>query len=96
MRVWLASLVAAFILLTQGVALAHAAEHGLDHSHDGVVCDLTVLSEETADVEPPLPAVAVPQPAPVVPHVPRPHGAVDLPALPARAPPVRGPPVPSR
>ena len=96
MRVWLASLFAALFLLLQGAAFAHAAEFGVEHTHDGVVCDMGVLAEDETEVEPTLPVPAVPEPAPAAPFAPAPCVSPDVPAQPARAPPPRGPPATTR
>ena len=96
MRQWIASLVAVFVLLSQGVAYAHTVEFGLEHSHDGVVCDIGVLAEDEADVEPPLPAPALPAPPPARPLADTPYASPAIAARPARAPPPRGPPAPTR
>ena len=95
LRRWLAAAFAAAFLLLQGLSLAHAAEYGAEHSHDGVVCDVALLVEDADAVEPPQPAIATPVERPAAPRAVTPHLAPTLATPPARAPPVRGPPTPS-
>ena len=93
---WLIAAFAVLFLLLQGMNLAHAAEHGSEHSHDGVSCEMVLLTEEHVDVapSPPAPAPPVVRPAPVHVSVPRtlPHRGLGV----VRAPPSRGPPTHSR
>ena len=86
-------LFAALFLMVQGVAQAHAtANGGVEHTHDGVACDIALIAAPQAVIAP----------APIVP-APKvlPMQAADpiIPATPiyrhfdGRAPPPRGPPL---
>lgn len=86
-------LMAALFLAVQGFSQAHAVSNGgLDHSHDGVACEVTLIAAEQEVLTPPLPVTA---------HFVRPMRTdyVVPPAKPGNlnfdssAPPPRGPPL---
>lgn len=85
-------LMAALFFTMQGFAQAHALSNGGDdHSHEGVPCEIALLTAEEVVLTPPPPApklVILPSrmktPAPVVKSIPR--------SFDSRAPPLRGPP----
>lgn len=86
-------LIAALFLTAQGFSQAHAASNGgLDHSHDGVACDVALVAAEQTVLTPPSPV-----PAPVMRPTRAP--AYTLAVQPttrsfdSRAPPPRGPPL---
>ena len=89
---FVAGLACALFVLLQGASMAHAAQFGSDHSHDGVVCEAVIVAEEEAEVLPPLPAAAVLPEPPVVPATRAVLHSAPVTAFAARAPPVRGPP----
>lgn len=86
-------LMAALFLTAQGFAQAHAASNGgVDHTHDGVACDVTLVTSEHL--------APTPAPASRVPTIHPTRQANTLaPAEPvfrsfdSRAPPPRGPPL---
>ena len=93
MRTYLGGLILALFVLMQGLAAAHASEHGHDpHEHDGVVCEIALIAEETDILLPPVPEL--PAPASVAEPVPAMsfHSA-DTPSPRSRAPPGRAPPL---
>ena len=86
-------LMAALFFTIQGFSQAHAASNGgVDHSHDGVACDVALIAAEQIALTPPTPT-----PAPTM----RPTRTLNMPAPSApafrsfdsRAPPPRGPPL---
>jgi hypothetical protein len=82
----------ALFLSTQSLADAHAIEHGgADHSHDGVVCEVSLAAAQQHIVIPPLPITT-----PFVPPIEANWNTVELNEVPrtfdGRAPPPRGPP----
>ena len=87
---------AALFLLLQGASLAHAAQYGSEHSHDGVVCEAVPLAEEAEALAPPPARHTLPEPAPAPLLAPVPYAEPALANAPARAPPSRGPPTHSR
>ena len=89
----MAAAFAVLFLLLQGVSLAHAAEHGSEHSHDGVVCEAVIHSEDETAVDPVLPPAGLPEVTPAAPREAAPYRAPASASAPARAPPARGPPL---
>lgn len=86
-------LAVSLFLAAQGFSQAHAASHGgVDHTHDGVACDIALVAAEITVLTPP-PA----EPARFTDVVTKSH--TDLYSAPAcrcfdgRAPPPRGPPL---
>ena len=93
LRTYLIGCLVALILLGQGLGQAHASVHGdHPHEHNGVVCDVTLISEDLDDLILP--------PSPKLPADPIAHARqTDAPALTfalptphSRAPPPRAPP----
>ena len=86
-------LMAALFFTVQGFSQAHAAANGgLDHSHDGIACDVTLIAAEQ-DVLTPPPALSTPViwPTSAI-YVAAPTKAV-FQSFDSRAPPPRGPPL---
>jgi len=86
-------LIVALFLTAQGFSQAHAASNGgVDHTHDGVACDVALVAAEQTVLTPP---PADPAPFTGIAQTPQP----DLYSEPAyrsfdgRAPPPRGPPL---
>lgn len=86
-------LMAALFFTVQGFSQAHAASNGgVDHSHDGIACDVTLVAAEQAVLTPP-------QPMPALTMRPTRTSNIAIPSKPAfrsfdsRAPPPRGPPL---
>lgn len=47
-----------FLFVTlQTSALAHAAQYGDDHTHDGVVCEVEAIASEQDAITPPVPVI---------------------------------------
>jgi hypothetical protein len=86
-------LMAALFFVAQGFSQAHAASNGdLDHSHDGVACEVALIAAEQVVLTPPAPVPApvilprrIKTPQPVVKSAPR--------SFDSRAPPLKGPPL---
>ncbi len=82
----------ALFLSVQGLSQAHASANGsTDHTHDGIACDVALVTAEQTVIEPPLPlATPVDLAMPVL------WSVLNETALPrnfdGRAPPPRGPP----
>jgi hypothetical protein len=85
-------LMAALFFTVQGFSQAHAVSNGgLDHSHDGVACEVTLIASEQEILTPP---AVVPSPfvRPIrADYVARPTKA-RICSYDGRAPPPRGPP----
>ncbi len=85
-------LFAALFLSVQGLAQAHAVANGsIDHTHDGIACDVTLVAAEQTVLMPPTPNVEpVEQADALLWHV---RANSNLPRnFDGRAPPPRGPP----
>ena len=86
-------LMAALFFSVQGFSQAHAVSNGgLDHSHDGVACEVTLIAAEQEVLTPP---VAVPSPflRPMrADYIVLPTKHTNL-SFNGRAPPPRGPPL---
>ena len=86
-------LVVALFLTAQGFSQAHAASNGgVDHTHDGVACDVALVAAEQTVLTPP-PA----EPAPFAGVTKITHTNFNsepaYPCFDGRAPPPRGPPL---
>ncbi len=86
-------LMAALFLMVQGFGQAHAASNGgIDHSHDGVACDVALVAAEQTVLTPPpakpAPFVAVTQLKQTELYSEPAYRSFD-----GRAPPPRGPPL---
>lgn len=84
---------AALFFTVQGFSQAHAASNGsVDHSHDGVACDVALIAAEQTVLTPP-PA----NPAPVMRTLRTPNvvfaSGPAFRSFDSRAPPPRGPPL---
>ncbi len=88
--VWV--LIVSLFLLVQGVSQAHAtANGGLDHTHDGIACDVALIAAEQVTLTPPL-RIKAPVELTVEP-IWQPHAIRTLPRIyDGRAPPPRAPP----
>ena len=86
-------LMATLYFAMQGFTQAHAASHGdHDHSHDGIACEITLITAEEVVITPPTPVPArgiltrrLNSPVPILRSAPH--------SFDSRAPPLRGPPL---
>ena len=86
-------LMAALFFAVQGFSQAHAASNGgVDHSHDGVACDVALIAAEQTVLTPPIPTPALTMRPTRTPNIPAPSEPVFR-SFDSRAPPLRGPPL---
>lgn len=86
-------LMAVLFFSVQSLSTAHAAAHGeLDHSHEGVACDLTVIAAEKVVLSSPEPETA-PLPRVIKARLIAPVSDRITHGFDGRAPPPRAPPL---